>query len=287
MVQFANLGFDPKVISSDEEEHDEDKEEKEHEEEHEEEDNDRDDEDDKGTSDDKTKDDKVAGESIKAEDEPEVIGDKEEEKKEEDTSTTDPDATTSNLGEYIFSSDKETDKKPPTTPISFELIDGRKVYKVYFFGPIFDIINYQKLINILEVADELTDVIVYLDSPGGSVEIACVIASVIENSKATLTTRAVGRVASASMFLWSVAHKQEVDDRAIFMYHMSSHGDYGSSLDIKERAGLLVGFVGDVLLGVSLQKGHLLQEEFDDIMTKNKVIWIDSQTMKQRIGGTV
>lgn len=188
---------------------------------------------------------------------------------------------------YIFEKDSEVEKKIPLIPISFNLgKDGKKYYTVYFWGPIYSIKDYLQIINILEVADEDTVVTFLMDSPGGSVEIAAMIASAMQNSRATTVAKAVGSAASATMFLWSVADKQEVTDNSIFMFHMSLHGDFGSSTQIKARAELIISYVSNYLLKISLDKGHLLPEEYELIMTKNENIWIDGPTMKKRIGGS-
>jgi ATP-dependent protease ClpP protease subunit len=153
------------------------------------------------------------------------------------------------------------------------------------WGSVRELLDYLELLNVLEVAEEGDEMTIYIDSPGGSIVIACMIASAMIRSKAKIHCVGVGKVASCAMFIWSAGDSQEALNSAAFMFHMSTHGDYGVSTTLRDKAIRLIDFVVEYLLGISVDKGHLLIEELDRILDKNENIWIDGPTMRSRIGG--
>jgi ATP-dependent protease ClpP protease subunit len=196
------------------------------------------------------------------------------------------DVKVSDTTTYTFEEDKEV-KKYPIIPVTISTTEkGTKYIEVMLWGSVREMLDYLELLNVLEVAEDGDEMTIYIDSPGGSIVIACMIASAMIRSKAKVHCVGVGKVASCAMFIWSAGDSQEVLDSAAFMFHMSTHGGYDTSTNIRDKAIRLIDFVVEYLLGISVDKGHLLIEELDRILDKNENIWIDGPTMRSRIGGS-
>ena len=184
---------------------------------------------------------------------------------------------------FIFSEDENCKKPLPMVPIKVVVKEKGLLYIVDLFGAIYTDRYYRELISLLETSSKDTTFVIRISSPGGDIAVGTIIASAIMNSKATVIGVAVGAIASAATFLWSCCHKQAVMDGAVMLFHMSSHGDYGVSTQIQERASSLINYVKEYLLGISLRKGHLLEEEYDTIINQSKDIIVGTKAMRDRL----
>lgn len=123
-----------------------------------------------------------------------------------------------------------------------------------------------------------------IDSPGGYIATATQICAAIRECKGTVMTHASGMCASAGSLLWSVGHEVSIGDTALFMWHMSSHYDYGNSLAVRDEADFQVNYVRDVLLDISLKRGFITDDEIAKICTNpDEAIWISAAEMRNRI----
>ena len=176
----------------------------------------------------------------------------------------------------------------PYCPVNVESITpgGAKHYSCYITSTIEDIDNYLDLLEALASMTEQDTMSIYIDSPGGFVCSGVIIASFIVRCKGTVTTIARGLCASAGSLIWSAGQVCIAEPFALFMWHMSIHGDNGNSLKIKNDAQTQVEYVKNILLNVSLKKGHLTEEEVEKICTDpDYVRWIPADEMIKRMAG--
>lgn len=123
-----------------------------------------------------------------------------------------------------------------------------------------------------------------ISSPGGYISTATQICSAMHTCKGKVITNATGICASAGSLIWSEGHECQIGDYALFMWHMSSHGDFGCSLSIKDEADYQIAYVKDVLLQIALQRGFVTEEEIDRICTDpGYAKWISANEMRARV----
>lgn len=153
----------------------------------------------------------------------------------------------------------------------------------YITGIITDVYDYVDLLEILNVATAADKIYIFIDSPGGFVSTGAHIASCISRCKAKVITVARGICASAGSLIWSAGDVCLLSPFAVFMYHMSSHMDFGNSYGIMRRASNMVTYVKTVLLKNAYDKGHITDEDMDNLANNTKNVYIDAVTMQKRL----
>ncbi len=139
-----------------------------------------------------------------------------------------------------------------------------------------------EIVRTLQTATQGDQVVIVIASPGGEVALACRIASAIETTKATVTTRAFGLVASAACLLWAEGHIREVAPASYFMQHMSSHMDGGKTTDIARRAAAMARYVRDVILAKAVSINLFTDDEVSDMIDKNQDIYLTGREVVSR-----
>lgn len=183
-----------------------------------------------------------------------------------------------------YSIDKGACRYPPLYATKRQEESGTHyTFNLQGIVPVTSKIEYFPLIEVLLNAKDGDTVDIYINSPGGMIEIGSIIASIMTSTKAKVTTINMGSAASIAAFIWSLGHEQVVYDNTEFLFHMAAHGDSGFSTNIEEHARKLIEYVGEYLLKVSLVKGHLTEEEYNDIIFKNKTVVIQAEEMKKRL----
>jgi ATP-dependent protease ClpP protease subunit len=207
----------------------------------------------------------------------------------EDTGTISENTSDDNLPQAPspYSIDKGIYKYPPLYATKRQGETGTHyTFNLQGCVPINSKMEYFPLIEVLLNAKDGDTVDIYINSPGGMIEIGSIIASIMCTTKAKITTINIGDAASIAAFIWSLGHEQIVHDNTEFLFHMAAHGDTGFSTNIEERAKNLIKYVGEYLLKVSLVKGHITEEEYNDILFKNKTVIVQAEEMKQRLANS-
>ena len=144
--------------------------------------------------------------------------------------------------------------------------------------------DYVNLLNVLYEATDKDIIELNVDSPGGYIATATQICTAIRQCKARVWTHASGICASAGSLIWSVGHEVSVGDFALFMWHMSSHSDWGNSILIKNEAEFQIDYVRETLLSISVKRKFITMDEVSDICTNPDVtVWIHANQMRERI----
>lgn len=185
-------------------------------------------------------------------------------------------------------------------PKLYEFQDWCPVYPIgktpsggnVFFSSItssIDLIHeYVVLLNTLYEATDADIIELNIDSPGGYIATATQICTAIRNCKGQVLTHASGICASAGSLIWSVGHEVSIGDTANFMWHMSSHADWGNSITIRDEADFQINYVRDILLNISLTRGFITEEEIAKICDNpDDAIWVSAKTMRERLASKI
>jgi ATP-dependent protease ClpP protease subunit len=150
-------------------------------------------------------------------------------------------------------------------------------------GPIGDIADYYGLLSLLEFADAQTTVRIIIDSPGGRVDTAAVIANAIAQSKASVIGVANGQVmSSASTLIFPACKKWEIRAGAKFMFHGTIQGQQGKSMTIRDSTITVIEYIKQQLTRVA-ELGILTSEEVDKIMGTKGTVFLLGSVVKARM----
>lgn len=160
---------------------------------------------------------------------------------------------------------------------------GNKI-TVRLVGEIGPITQFIELLEVFDSATENDEIELVLDTPGGDVYTTANLVERMTNCPAKVITTASGTVASAGTFLWFYGDERRVDRWAKFMFHCSSHGDFGRSLAILETSEKLVKYmrgIGTDMLGAGL----LTREEYVRAFENKADVWLSGDIVQKRING--
>lgn len=143
---------------------------------------------------------------------------------------------------------------------------------------------YFHIVHLLGNAVEGDEVVFNIYSYGGSVETGCVIINAIKNTKAKVTTVALGLCASIAAMIWSCGHERVVEDGATIMYHMPSGMVYGKTADNEEESKQIQEYFAEFMKEVA--KDILTEEEFAKIISRRMDLFIPASTIKARMAVT-
>lgn len=172
---------------------------------------------------------------------------------------------------------------PPTITVG-PRTDGKpgRYITVQITGAIQSVYQFLEFIQVLDNSDENDIIDVVLDTPGGCVFTTQVLLERMNSSKATVTSVASGLVASAGTFLWFFSKRREVRDWATFMFHSSSHGDFGKSLSIQETSTEMVNYMQKTVKAM-IDAGILTQAEASKIFRQKKDLFLPGSIIRARM----
>lgn len=172
---------------------------------------------------------------------------------------------------------------PPTITVGSRT-DGKpgRYITVQITGPIVATYQFLEFIQVLDAAtkDDVIDVVI--DTPGGCVFTTQLLVERMNSSKATVTAVAGGLVASAGTFLWFFSKHREVREWATFMFHSSSHGDYGKSLAIQETSTEMVNYMQNTVKAM-IDAGILTKPEASRIFRQKKDLFLPGSIIRARM----
>jgi len=161
--------------------------------------------------------------------------------------------------------------------------DGAFTCTAPLIGPLGDISDYYGLLSALEFADEKTIIRLLLDTPGGRVDTAAVLANAICCTKATVIGVANGQVmSSASTLIFPACKQWEIRVGAKFMFHGTIQGQQGKSLAIRDSTLLVIEYFKNLFARLSTM-GILTDEEIDKIMGTKATVFHPGQVIKARM----
>ena len=141
---------------------------------------------------------------------------------------------------------------------------------------------YAHIVNILVSSTDADTVVIHINSPGGDVFMMTRVMTAMMRCKAKIVTVAAGSVMSAAGPIWLMGKERIVLDSAIFMFHMSSHSDAGSTVLVKENATFMDDYVDRVIISPMRRQGLITDEEYAQLRARVN-IYLDARTVRERI----
>lgn len=172
--------------------------------------------------------------------------------------------------------------KPPVITHQPKEDGSGQVYSVQLVGPVGPLSQYLELITLLDSATSGDSIDIMINTPGGDVYTTMHLIERMTSSNATVTTIASGLVASAGTFIWFYGPNKRVDRWAEFMFHCSSHGDLGRSLEIQETATELVNYMKGCFAEM-VAKGILTDEDVNKIIGNKQDVTLSAATIRARM----
>lgn len=153
-------------------------------------------------------------------------------------------------------------------------------YTSYLTGEIMDPSQYNKLFHKLYNANEYDEFLLIINSLGGILDSAFMIVDAIKNSKAKVTCRLSGTVASAATIIALSCDELEASSSLSFMIHnYSASGVQGKGHEMKARQNFI-----DREINRSFEEfyaGFLTKEEIEDVI-EGKDIWLNNEEVQER-----
>lgn len=154
-----------------------------------------------------------------------------------------------------------------------------KSIKAYLTGAIDEPGLYNELCYLLGTADEDTTVDIFLNTPGGIIDSAFMIAAAISSSKAKVVGHLSGTVASAGTLITMMCSDLVVSPHVSFMIHNYSGGMSGKGHEMKARQK----FTDDHLNSAFkyFYTGFLSDEEMERVI-EGTDLWMDTSEVVTR-----
>ena len=142
----------------------------------------------------------------------------------------------------------------------------------------------ETIIDLIESATEEDSILIGVSSYGGSLDLACRIASAIRMTKAHVTTISLGPVASAGCLVWCEGHTRLISVGSYFMQHEASTIMGGKTSKIAKTAQMISDYVSSVIFPRPLEVGLLTKEEISTMIHQSRDIYISAATAAKRTG---
>lgn len=140
--------------------------------------------------------------------------------------------------------------------------------------------DFRYALQTLAMAQEEDDVLVFLNSPGGSVDAAQAFINLMQQCEANITVIGSGTIASAAALILSASESFQLDPFCSVMYHPCT-GGYGGTMDDIEGYGAFQKKQTENLLNYHAI-GILTEEELRQIHVEKKTIWLDTESFTSR-----
>jgi len=149
----------------------------------------------------------------------------------------------------------------------------------YLTGQISEPNHYNELCHMLNNADESTSFTIHLNTPGGIIDSAFMIAASIKKSQAHVNAELSGTVASAGTIICMACDDISVSDHLTFMIHNYSGGMAGKGHEMKARQKFLDEHLNKAFK--SFYDGFLNSEEMDRVI-EGTDMWMSTEEVCER-----
>ena len=173
---------------------------------------------------------------------------------------------------------KEKDKKDVWDDLVPIVKDGNTVH-AYVSDEIGSPDTYDKLCHTLDTADNNDNVLLHLNTGGGYIDSAFKIIASIKRSRAKVTARLTGTVASAGTIIALSCDELEVEDFTSFMIHNYSGGAGGKGHEIIDYVNFSDKNITETFK--KLYSGFLTPRELTAVI-KGKDMWMGTAEVQKR-----
>ena len=155
----------------------------------------------------------------------------------------------------------------------------KKNIKVYLTGAIDEPCEYNELCYLLNTADNKTTIELFINTPGGIVDSAFMIANAIADSKAWVVAHLAGTVASAGTIITMACDELVLTPHLSFMIHNYSGGMAGKGNEMKARQKFVDAHLNDAFRAFYL--GFLTEDEMDKVI-EGTDMWMGTDEVAER-----
>lgn len=141
------------------------------------------------------------------------------------------------------------------------------------------------LMDFKEELDNLGDISelnLYINSPGGSVFVASAMISMLERLKMkniTLNAYVDGLAASAASFLLMVADNINLYKNSVVMIHKPMCSAYGNAIELQEAINMLDKIENSTMMPMYMEKAKISEEEMKELIAKES--WLSADEMAE------
>lgn len=164
-------------------------------------------------------------------------------------------------------------------PVPIIVDDEKKTISAYLAGAIEEPCLYNELCYQLQTASEDYTVILHINTPGGIIDSAFMIADAISTSKAKVVGKLSGTVASAGTLITMVCDEVVITPHLSFMIHNYSGGMAGKGHEMKARQKFTDDHLNDAFK--AFYSGFLSEEEMDRVI-EGTDMWMGSEEVTER-----
>ncbi|AGM46934.1 hypothetical protein BZG00_15670 [Salinivibrio kushneri] len=176
-------------------------------------------------------------------------------------------------------SKEKTQKRVWEYPVPIVKGDNPEQVDAYLTGTIDEPSYYNELCHVLGTAEEGHSVTLHINTPGGIVDTALMVAEAIENSKASVTANIYGTVASAGTVIALACDDLVTSRHVSFMIHNYSGGMQGKGHEMKARQKYTDAHLSSVF---NYYYGGFLTEEEMERVIEGSDIWIGAEEVAKR-----
>lgn len=151
--------------------------------------------------------------------------------------------------------------------------------KAYLTGTIEDPYEYNELCYLLDTASEDTTIDLYINTPGGVIDSAMMIAEAIKTSKANIVGHLSGTVASAGTIIAMMCDSLDVASHLSFMVHNYSGGMHGKGNEMRTRQQFVDNHLNTAFK--DFYAGFLTDEEIEKVISDSD-IWMGTEEVLER-----
>ncbi len=182
----------------------------------------------------------------------------------------------------MFNKFKLTKRNKPDVPTisKMENTKGGFNYVITIRSAISSPDNFASACDIINTAKEKDTINIVINTPGGYVVSGLTIVSAMQNSKATITTTAVGLVASCGFVIWSYGHNLKMSKFAKLMCHASSGGFMGKTRDQRDNA-IAQELRMKELIRPAIDKKIITEEQFNKAFDDKADIYINAKDLEE------
>ena len=163
-------------------------------------------------------------------------------------------------------------------PVTYQRKEGG-IFVCNIFGYIEEPEQYEDLIAALEIMDESDEMIINLQSGGGSVPVTDMIVHALRKTKGHVHFVATGQIASAATILLLEAHSFELSENFSALLHSGSLGEGGTLSEFRQAAPFHIKQMEKLIRNT--YTGFLTEQEIED-MLDGKDLWLESSQWLER-----
>lgn len=164
-------------------------------------------------------------------------------------------------------------------PVPIVIDKENKTMKAYLTGAIEEPFLYNELCYQLKTLPEDYTVSLFINTPGGIIDSAFMIADAIKTAKAKVIGNLSGTVASAGTLITMTCDEVEITPHLSFMIHNYSGGMAGKGHEMKARQKFTDDHLNEAFK--SFYSGFLTEEEMDKVI-EGTDLWMGSDEVSER-----